>query len=138
MGANGMMGPDESGGPLADYMLAAYAEAFGLTLEEVAARFEAGDSLWDIASSQGLTIEEYQARLELARTMAINQALADGVITQEQADWMLTGNGGPAQAGCNSNEMGDQGVYGCPGDYGPGRGPGGRPGNGNESEDNQP
>jgi len=86
-------------GPLHDYKVAAFAEALGLTVEQVEARQEAGETLWQIAEAQGLTIEEFRTKMIVASQNAINQALADGKITQEQADWMLQkaeqmGNGG--------------------------------------------
>jgi len=76
-------------GPLHAYMITALAEAFGLTPQELQARHDAGDTLWDIAQESGLTAEEFSARMLQARSEAINQAAADGVITQTQADWML-------------------------------------------------
>jgi hypothetical protein len=76
-------------GPLHDYMYTAFAQALGLTPEELETRRQAGDTLWDIAQEQGLTAEQFQAMMTTARTSAINQAVADGVITQAQADWML-------------------------------------------------
>jgi hypothetical protein len=76
-------------GLLHDYKVAAFAEALGLTVEQVEARLEAGETLWQIAEAQGLTIDEFQTKMIAASQNAINQALADGKITQEQADRML-------------------------------------------------
>ena len=76
-------------GPLHDYMYNAFAQALGLTPEELETRRLAGDTLWDIAQEQGMTTEQFQETMTTARTSAVNQAVADGVITQAQADFML-------------------------------------------------
>jgi hypothetical protein len=99
---------DESGnyGPLHTYMLNAFAQALGLTPEELNTRLQAGDTLWVIAQEKGMTAEQFQAMVTTARTTALNQAVTDGVITQAQADSMLQrmntmmGNGfGPGYGG---------------------------------------
>lgn len=84
-------GSDENGehGFLHDYMSTAFAQALGLTPEELEARCQAGDTLWDIAEEQGLTLEQLREMIVTARTNAINQAVEDEVITQLQADFML-------------------------------------------------
>ena len=69
--------------------ITAFAQALGLTPEELETRRLAGDTLWDIAQEQGMTTEQFQEMMTTARTSAINQAVADGVITQAQADFML-------------------------------------------------
>lgn len=93
-GGYGMFGyTDEDGdgyGPMHDYMLAGFAEAFGLSVEELQAQLDAGETMYTIAEAQGLTFEEFQALMIEVRTEALNQLVADGVITQEQADWMLS------------------------------------------------
>lgn len=138
VGGNSIPDLDEASGPLADYMLDAYAEVFGLDPGELTARLNIGNSLWDIASEQGLSAQEYKTRLELAHMIAINQALENGTITQEQADWMLAGDSSPSQPDCNPNQMGEQGESSCLEDYDPGNGLGEHSGDGGELEDNQP
>lgn len=108
----GMMGwrgqvQDGEYGPLHTYMFDAMAQAFGLTAEELQARHDAGETMWDIAQAQGLTEEQFAEAMLQARTAALEQAVADGAITQEQADWMLSrmnqmhANGfGPGSNGC--------------------------------------
>jgi len=106
---------DEDGaqeyGPLHDYMFPAFAQALGLTPAELEARRQAGDTLWTIAQEQGLTTEQFQQMITTARNTAVSQAVADGIITQEQADFMLErmggmmGNGyGPGYGGCLNNQ----------------------------------
>lgn len=91
---NGMMdmGPGMMGemGALHAYMYPAMAAALGLTPEEFAARHETGETFWDIAEAQGLTPEEAWALMQTARDEALQQAVAEGVITQEFADQMRT------------------------------------------------
>lgn len=118
----GMMGggrwarSGEDYGPMHEYMVAALAEAFDMTPEELQAQFDQGKTAWDIAQEQGLTEEQFYALMVEARTTALQQMVAEGVITQEQADWMLSHMGGFG------------GGFGpCHGNRGPSRGgPGGR------------
>lgn len=81
--------PEAQNGYLSEYVQPALAEAFGLTTEDLQARHDAGDTLWDIGVDQGLTLEEFQNKMVDAHANAINAALKDGTITQDQADFML-------------------------------------------------
>lgn len=76
-------------GLLHDYMVAALADALDLTVDEVDARLTAGETMYEIALAEGIAAEDIPALLTEVRTNAINAALADGVITQAQADRML-------------------------------------------------
>jgi hypothetical protein len=76
-------------GILHEYMTDALANAFGLTQEELGAKSDAGENSWQIAESTGLSAEEFRTLMLDIRSDAINQALADGVIPQGQAEWML-------------------------------------------------
>jgi hypothetical protein len=101
-GYGGMMGGNwsqDGAGLLHDYMVAAYAEAIGLTPEELESRLIAGETMWQIAKSEGFSSEEFGELWIGARTAALEQAVADSVITQEQADWMLTRMQGRQAAG---------------------------------------
>ena len=84
---------DETGtqeyGPLHDYLFKEFAQALGLTPEELETRRQAGDTLWTIAQEKGLTTEQFQEMMTTARTNAADQAVADGVLTRTQADFML-------------------------------------------------
>ena len=88
-GGTGCIHEDGEYGPLHETMYTAFAQALGLTPEELETRRLAGDTPWDIAEEQGLTTEQFQELMITARTSAINQAVADGLITQAQADFML-------------------------------------------------
>ncbi len=103
MGGPGMGGPGMGGmmagyagaargtgtGPMHTYMVEAYAEALGLSVEDVQAEFEAGKTMWQIAADQGLDDEQVKGVMIQARTVALNAMVTDGVLTQEQADFML-------------------------------------------------
>jgi hypothetical protein len=71
------------------------AEALGLTPEELFAELHAGKSLTEIAEEQGVEMETIQDAIAAARgeamQQAIEQAVEDGRMSQEQADWMLEG-----------------------------------------------
>jgi hypothetical protein len=100
-GRGGFQGQGYDGeyGPLHDDLLPALAEAFGLTPAELEAAHADGKTLWQIAQDQGKTFAEFQALVLEARTQAFEQMVADGVITQEQADWMLERMGGRRSGG---------------------------------------
>jgi hypothetical protein len=76
-------------GPVHEYMHAALAAALGLARDEFDARLSSGETPWSIGVAQGLGEDEVAALLAAARAEALAAAVADGVITQEQADWML-------------------------------------------------
>ena len=86
----GMMGGWGQGGygPMHEYMEDAFAEALNLTHEELEAKLADGETMWSIAQAQGLSDEEIADLMVNARTKALEQAVADGVLTKEQADWM--------------------------------------------------
>jgi len=98
MGLHGMMANSQGlartgEGPLHDYMVAAFADQLGLTVDEINQRLSDGEHMVDIALDQGLTLDEFRALMLDIRAQALEQAVADGVITQEQADWMSTRGG---------------------------------------------
>lgn len=73
----------------------AAAEALGLSPEELFSELHQGKTLEEVAEEQGVGIEDVQEAIEAARAEAmreaIQQAVEDGTISQEQADWMLEG-----------------------------------------------
>lgn len=92
-GGHGMMGGrgvrGQAGfGPMHEYMIAALAEKLNLTVDELNAKIANGERPYDIAVAQGLTAEEIQVVIEEAHDEALKAAVAAGVLTQEQADWM--------------------------------------------------
>ena len=106
-GFGGMMGGQrgEGGyGPMHEYMEKAMAEALDMTEEELEEQLAAGKTMWQVAEEKGLTWEEFTKVMTEARTAALKQMVEDGVITQEQAEWMsshmqgMWGRGG--RGGC--------------------------------------
>ena len=79
------------GGPWTMFDTAA--ETLGLTPEELFAELRAGKSPAEIAEEQGVDVEALYDAMNAARgeamQQAIQQAVEDGRITQEQADQML-------------------------------------------------
>lgn len=78
-------------GRMTDYMHAAYAEVLGLTVEEMDARINAGETIFAIAESLNLDFFSIQ---DEARLVALEKALADGAITEEAFNFLQNpGNG---------------------------------------------
>ena len=94
MGGRGSRGSIGAGnmsvgdGILHDYMIAAFAEELNIPVADLGARLEQGETMAQIAVSTGLTIDEFRTLMVDARSQAIDQAVADGTLTQEQDDWM--------------------------------------------------
>lgn len=84
----GMMGWNGEYGPMHEAMETALTEATGLTEEEIEARIEAGESMWEIAESEGLSVEEIQDLMLSVHNSYTESAVENGWMTLEQADWM--------------------------------------------------
>ena len=101
-------------GPLHEYMLAAMADAFGIPAADLDTRLANGETFYQIALAQGVAAEDIPALMQTARSQALTAALADGVITQAQADWMLShafGRGGYGQGmGAGQGACGGTGI----------------------------
>jgi hypothetical protein len=87
-GDYGMMGWNGKEGPMHDAMVTEVANALGLTPEEIEARHDGGESIWEIAESEGLGTEEIQNLMDSAHDLALEDAVAKGYLTQEEAEWM--------------------------------------------------
>jgi len=74
---------DES---LHDYFITAYSVEFDIEVEDLEDRLDEGETMAEIALSTGLTLDEFKALMDEVRTTVLDQAVADGVITQEQAE----------------------------------------------------
>jgi hypothetical protein len=117
-------GPGDGTVNLYDYMKKAMADALGLQVNEFETRHDAGDTFYELAISEGFAAEEVPALMREARNAALNAAAADGVITQEQAEWMMSrgfGRGGMGYGPGTQNE--DCPMYGDGTNF-EGRGPG--------------
>jgi hypothetical protein len=90
----GMMGGRGTGiqrgaGIMHDYMISSFAFLVGLSVEDVDTRLAKGETPKEIAIAQGTTEDQLPALFTQVRKNALDLAVADGVITQSQADLML-------------------------------------------------
>ncbi len=75
-------------GQMHDYVERALAEKLGLTEEQVEEQLAAGKTMYQIALDNGIAEADIPAFLTEVHTAAFDAAVADGVLTREQADWM--------------------------------------------------
>jgi len=90
-------------GDLHTYMIAAFAEKLGLTVEDVNAQLTAGETMYDIAIAHAVKAEDFPALMVEVRSQALSAAVQANVITQAQADWMNShgfGRGGYGTDDC--------------------------------------
>jgi hypothetical protein len=81
---NGAQDPGWMHDDLVSYM----AGKLGLSVDELNQKLSSGQTMAQIAQEKGFTLEQFQAMFLEARQTALNNAVAEGVITQAQADWM--------------------------------------------------
>ena len=67
----------------------AISSLLGMTPEEIYAERSEGKTLSDLAEEKGITDQQLIDAMLAGRKEAVNQAVTDGRLTQEQADWML-------------------------------------------------
>ncbi len=72
-----------------EYTIQALAEKLDLQMEDVQSRLDAGDYLWQVALDNGITEETLPDFMQEIHEDAVALALADGAITQAQAELML-------------------------------------------------
>ncbi len=75
--------------------LEAAAEALGMTADELSTQLWGGKTLAELADEAGVDLQAVRDAVEAAQLEAVRadiaQAVEDGRITQEQADWLLQG-----------------------------------------------
>ena len=95
------------------------AEALGMSTDELITALRSGQTLEEIADAAGVDLQDVQDAIQAARADdfrdRIQQALDDGSITQEHADWLLEG--------LEKGFIGGPGGFGLDGKHGPGFGP---------------
>ncbi|NQS91226.1 MAG: hypothetical protein HQ574_02365 [Chloroflexi bacterium] len=92
-------------GILEDLLHASLAEALSMDIADLTARMDAGETFSAIALSEGFDSTAIIEMIVEARADAVAQAVVEGLITQEQADWMSSrGNRMPAA------NFGDEGI----------------------------
>jgi len=77
----------------------AVAKELGMTYDELTAAVQGGKTLWQIADEKGVSIDRLQEVMRGAREAALKDLVAQGAITQEQADWMLSHSNGMMSGG---------------------------------------
>jgi hypothetical protein len=86
-GYGGMMNGDGAG-PMHEAMFNALAEGLGLSREELDERVANGETPYQIALSLGFTQTEFYTLMTDARNSALDDAVTNGALTQEQTDGM--------------------------------------------------
>jgi hypothetical protein len=125
----GMMGGGY--GPMHDYVEEALADKLGITEKDIEDALASGKTMYQIALDNGIKEADVTALLAEVHTTAFDKAVADGVITREQADFMLqrmTTNGFNSgncpmqngQGGQYGRGNGNRGMMNNGGQYGPG------------------
>ena len=108
MGGRGNFGPDQRGGErgfqrgpmmgggrgsiFSEYrteIQQATADALGITVDDLNTAIASGKTPLQIAEEKGLTQEEFQTKLAETMSVVLKKAVADGKITQDQADTIL-------------------------------------------------
>ncbi|HPH97694.1 MAG TPA: hypothetical protein PKW33_15355 [Anaerolineaceae bacterium] len=125
-------------GFLHDDMVSAIAPELSLTAEELQAKLDAGETMWQIAENKGISEADFTAMVTKAHHAALDQAVANGEITQAQADLMkqnyeakLASGWLPGRCECQQgNGMKMDGGQGRGGMRGGGQGQGGMRGQG--------
>jgi hypothetical protein len=89
-------GPGDGRGlRLGSAALEAAAEVLNMTTDELSAALQSGKTLEQIAEEAGVDFDDVQEAIQAARATEmrerIQQAVDDGTITQEHADWLLEG-----------------------------------------------
>ncbi len=75
-------------GPYHELMLESFAEALGIAVDQVEARLDSGEMMWQIAEAAGISEEEFLEIMQQGRKTMVEQAFEDGKLSQEQADFM--------------------------------------------------
>ena len=113
------------GGWMHEYVEKALAAKLGLTEAQVEEQFVAGKTMYQIALDNGIKEEDLTEFLNGVHQEAFAAAVKDGVMTQEQADWMqqrMQNRGGYGAGNCP--------MHGGQFNQGGGNGPGMMNGNG--------
>jgi uncharacterized protein YidB (DUF937 family) len=115
-------------GPMHDYVEEALANKLGITEKGVEDALASGKTMYQIALDNGVKEADVASFLTEVHTAAFDKAVADGVVTREQADFMLqrmTASGFnfgncPMQNGQGGQFGQGRGMMNGGGQYGPG------------------
>lgn len=90
-GPGGPRGPHQLQGAVLD----AAAQALGMTSDELSTELQSGKTLSDIATEKGVDLQTVKDAIQAAHDTElrtrINQAVTDGKLTQDKANWLLEG-----------------------------------------------
>ncbi len=114
------------------------AEALGISVADLTAAREAGKTIRDLLTEQNLDAQTFHTQMQAAMDKAISKAVADGVITQAQADALKAAKG--ERGGAHGRRGGMPGGQrgGMPGGQRGGRGGFGGPGMGDDANGTAP
>ena len=86
-------------GILHDTLMAAYADALGLAVDELESRLDNGETMAGIALSTGMSLEDFHLLRTEVFQQALDQAVAEGLLTEEQAEWLASRGGHMSRPG---------------------------------------
>ena len=93
-------------------MHAALADALGMSVTDYEAAIANGETLATLALAQGVDMADLFAVMDAVHAEAAQQAVADGLVTQEQSDWMQSRRGSQAGQGSQIGQGGQAGQGG--------------------------
>ena len=115
MGGRGRYGSGMANSEVGIYhevMVGSFVEALGMTVDQLEARLEDGETIWQIAESEGTTWDDFFAIMSDARSAMLDKAVEDGTMSPEQAEFMNSRGSargyGRGYGGCMGSEYGDQ------------------------------
>ncbi|MCJ7624794.1 MAG: hypothetical protein MUO76_14935 [Anaerolineaceae bacterium] len=79
--------------PIWDEMFELLADRLDVTVDDLSERLQNGETLLDIALEQGISEEDFKGMMDEIRDEAIDKALAEELITEEQAELMRADGG---------------------------------------------
>lgn len=80
-------------GPFHELFLENLAEALGTTSDDLQSRIESGEKLPDIAAEYGYEGEALKELMDSVKQATVDEALAEGLITEEEAEKILAHSG---------------------------------------------
>lgn len=94
-------------------VMTAVATKLGMTYDQLIAALQNGQTIAQLAEAKGVSLEVLQQTANTARTTAINALVEQGVLTREQADWMIDHMDDMPMSGFGNSS-------GAPSNFGPG------------------
>ena len=67
-----------------DYVESVLKDKLGMTDEEITSGLNSGKTMYDLAEEKGMTEDQFKAALLEERNKAVDKAVADGIITNEE------------------------------------------------------